>query len=119
MTGAPDSLLTGPGGCRALPTPSSILGPSSAARVSSALAIQHRSPAAHCHSATLLSLHRVSRAPLTVGGLLALCCICGLVGGGIFLIMKKKKEGGAAGGGQAQGGVALSAPVAAAVDTKI
>ena len=51
--------------------------------------------------------------------MLALCCICGLVGGGIFLIMKKKKEGGAAGGGQAQGGVALSAPVAAAVDTKI
>ena len=62
--------------------------------MSSALAIQHRSPAAHCH-------------------------ICGLVGGGIFLIMKKNKKGAAAGGGQAQGGVALSAPVAAAVDTKI
>ena len=94
--------------------------------VSNALAtpFQHGPPArtlsAHRHRrATLLSLHRASRASLTVGGLLALCCICGLVGGGIFLIMKKNKKGAAAGGGQAQGGVALSAPVAAAVDTKI
>ena len=72
--------------------------------MSDALAIQPRSPAAHCRRhATLLSVRRASRAPLTVAAL-AVCA--GLVGGGIFLAMKKKNE--AAAGGQGQGDVALS-----------
>ena len=93
------------------------MGPSSVAWVSNALAtpFQHGPPArtlsAHRHRrATLLSLHRASRASLTVGGLLALCCCCIGIGGGIFVCMKQKKAAASAGGSQAQGGVTLTAP---------
>ena len=65
----------------------------------------NRSPAAHCRRhATLLSVRRASRAPLTVAAL-AVCA--GLVGVGVFFAMKKKKNEAAA-GGQGQGDVALS-----------
>ena len=85
--------------------------------MSNALVIQHplaRRP--YCHRRTTpLILRRASRAPLTVGGVLALCCCCIGIGGGVFYMKKKK----ASAGGGAQGGVALSAPVAVAVDSKI
>ena len=68
-------------------------GSSSAARVSTALVIQHplaRRP--YCpRRTTLLILRRASRALHTVGGLLALCCCCIGIGGGVFFYMKQKK----------------------------
>ena len=93
-------------------------GPSSVAWVSNALAIQHgspvRAPPQTCDPTELAP--RVACPAHTVGGLLLLCCCCIGIGGGVFYMKKKKAF---AGGGQAQGSVALSAPVAVAVDSKI
>jgi len=54
-------------------------------------------------------LRRASRAPLTVGGLLALCCCIG-IGAFVFVKIKAKTPPASAAGGQVQGGVTLSAP---------